>query len=89
MKRAGAALVALGCLGIAGCDLSEPTSYDNKRVEGGDAARVFTLVVSGAYGCAACHAIPGIRSRAVWLGRRSAAWLSGASSPGNCRTSRA
>ena len=55
-------LAALGCLGIAGCDLSEPTGYDNKRVEGGDAARGFTLVASGAYGCAACHVIPGIRA---------------------------
>lgn len=62
MKRASMALAVLACLGSAGCDLSEPAAYDSKRVEGGDAARGFTLVSSGAYGCAACHVIPGIRT---------------------------
>ncbi|WP_414476026.1 c-type cytochrome [Microvirga sp. M2] len=60
-------LVLLGWLGLAGCDLSAtyaPATADleNKHVHDGDAARGFSLVASGSYGCAACHAIPGIRT---------------------------
>jgi cytochrome c2 len=61
MRCVGVALLALGCLGIAGCDLSQPVGYETKRVEGGDAAQGLALVAGGTYGCAACHVIPGIR----------------------------
>jgi hypothetical protein len=46
---------------MAACDLSETTAYENKSVEGGDAARGRTIMASGIHGCQACHAIPGIR----------------------------
>lgn len=62
MRRARITLVALGCLGMAGCDFFATPSFNGKRVEGGDAARGQALIASGAYGCAACHTIPDIRT---------------------------
>jgi cytochrome c2 len=53
-------LVMLSCL--CGCDYFLMPSLQNKYVEGGDASRGLALMSGGAYGCAACHAIPGIRT---------------------------
>jgi cytochrome c2 len=54
------ALVALGCLAIAGCDLSETETFENKYVRGGDPAQGRAILASGVHGCTTCHAIPGI-----------------------------
>jgi cytochrome c2 len=54
-------LATLCCLASAGCDLSGTAPLNSKLVLNGDAQRGFALVAGGAYGCAACHAIPGIR----------------------------
>jgi cytochrome c2 len=56
-----AAMVAPACLLFATCDLSRTASRDTPRVRYGDAARGQTLVASGAYGCTACHDVPGVR----------------------------
>jgi cytochrome c oxidase subunit II len=57
------ALVALGSAALAGCDLSQTaTGTKSKAVPGGDPARGHAIVASGAHGCTACHAIPGIRA---------------------------
>ena len=61
MKRAGATLVALACLGLTGCDLA-PRAPVEKEVVGGDPVRGLHLIATGAYGCQACHTIPGIRA---------------------------
>jgi len=61
-RRARRALAALGCLGFAGCDLSDTASLNAKQVPDGDPARGRALVAGGAYGCTACHAIPGLRA---------------------------
>ena len=55
-------LVLVGCAGLAGCDLSPATSFENKQVAGGDPGRGFALIATGAHGCQACHAVPGIRT---------------------------
>lgn len=47
-------------LAAAGCDLA-PVPLNTKYVDGGDAERGLTLLATGVHGCAACHAIPGIR----------------------------
>ena len=58
MKRIALAIV---CLMVAACDLSESASASRKvKVAGGDAARGRAIVVRGNHGCTACHAIPGI-----------------------------
>ena len=57
VRIAFATLVALVAIG---CDLA-PAPLNTKRVEDGNASRGLALVASGAYGCAACHAIPDIR----------------------------
>ncbi len=62
MRRAGILLAALGCVGLAGCDLSQPVAYESKQVAGGDPARGLALIATGVHGCQACHAIPGIRT---------------------------
>jgi mono/diheme cytochrome c family protein len=54
------ALTALIQFAAVGCDLA-PKPLNTKRVEDGDPARGLALVAGGSYGCAACHAIPGIR----------------------------
>jgi mono/diheme cytochrome c family protein len=54
------AVAAFVPLAAVGCDLA-PAPPNTKRVEDGDPARGFALIASGSYGCAACHAIPGIR----------------------------
>jgi mono/diheme cytochrome c family protein len=54
------ALTALIQFAAVGCDLA-PKPLNTKRVDEGDPARGLALVASGAYGCAACHAIPDIR----------------------------
>jgi cytochrome c oxidase subunit 2 len=57
------ALAVLGCVALAGCDLSgTAASQKSAPVPGGDAARGRAIVASGAYGCTACHAVPGIRA---------------------------
>jgi cytochrome c2 len=62
VSRTRAALVALGCLGLGGCDLSEAATSDIKQVRDGDPARGRAIIAGGAYGCASCHAIPGIQA---------------------------
>jgi cytochrome c1 len=67
MRRARDLFAALSCIGLAGCDLSATfapptTTLENKQVAGGDATRGFALVATGAHGCQACHAVPGIRT---------------------------
>jgi len=52
--------VVVAAAGLAGCDLSGAPP-ESKVVEGGDPARGRAIVESGAHGCTACHAIPGIR----------------------------
>lgn len=47
-------------LAAPGCDLA-PKPPNAKHVDDGDPARGFSLVADGSFGCAACHAIPGIR----------------------------
>lgn len=53
---------AIGCTGAAGCDRAEPAPLVSRRVYAGDAARGHAILASGAHGCAACHAIPGVRA---------------------------
>jgi mono/diheme cytochrome c family protein len=54
------ALIALIQFAAVGCDLA-PKPLNTKRVDEGDPARGLSLIADGSYGCAACHAIPGIR----------------------------
>jgi cytochrome c2 len=56
------ALAMLACFGLAGCDYFLKPTPDSKFVQGGDAARGLALIAGGAFGCAACHAIPGVRA---------------------------
>ncbi|WP_046863486.1 c-type cytochrome [Microvirga massiliensis] len=60
--RTACAVIMVGCLAVTGCDLSETASFNTKHVDDGDADRGHALVASGAFGCAACHVIPGVRS---------------------------
>lgn len=53
-------ILALACVGVAACDLSDEPSYDKRVVEGGDPARGQAILASGIHGCPACHAIPGV-----------------------------
>lgn len=53
-------LVAMILFSVVGCDLA-PKPPNAKHVDEGDATRGFSLVADGSFGCAACHAIPGIR----------------------------
>jgi cytochrome c1 len=62
MKRACLMLATFGCLGLVGCDYFVKPPVQDKHVQGGDATRGLALIAGGAYGCAACHAIPGVRS---------------------------
>jgi cytochrome c2 len=62
MRRARLMSVILGCLALAGCDYFLTPPLQNKYVQDGDAARGLALMAGGTYGCAACHAIPGIRA---------------------------
>jgi cytochrome c2 len=61
MRRLSLALLAIVCFGMAGCDLFETTSYEDKVVENGDPARGRVIIASGVHGCTTCHAIPGMR----------------------------
>jgi cytochrome c2 len=61
MKPVLATIGAIGCLMATGCDLAATVPFNAKPVSNGDAERGRVLVASGDYGCAACHAIPGIR----------------------------
>lgn len=55
--------VLAGLLLIAGCDaFQQPAAPSGKYVRGGDAAKGLALVASGAYGCAACHTVPQVRT---------------------------
>jgi cytochrome c2 len=56
------ALALFGCLTLAGCDYFVTPPVRHKYVQDGDPARGLALIAGGAYGCAACHAIPGVRS---------------------------
>jgi len=55
-----AACVSLIQFAAIGCDLA-PKPLNTKHVDNGNAGRGLALVAGGSYGCAACHAIPGIR----------------------------
>jgi sulfur-oxidizing protein SoxX len=59
-KATWVVLIALIQLSMTGCDLA-PKPLNTKHVDDGNASRGLALVASGSYGCAACHAIPGIR----------------------------
>jgi cytochrome c1 len=59
--RTARVIAMVGCLAVAGCDLSGTEAFNTKHVDDGDAGRGHALVASGAFGCAACHVIPGIR----------------------------
>ncbi len=62
MSPARTALITLGCIGVAGCDLSGTASSDtNKQVQNGDPVRGRAIIANGVHGCTACHTIPGIR----------------------------
>jgi cytochrome c2 len=61
MRRLPLALLAVACLVMAGCDLSDTASYEDKMVENGDPARGRAIVASGIHGCTTCHAVPGMR----------------------------
>jgi cytochrome c2 len=61
MRRLWPALLAAACLGLAGCDLFETTSYPDKVVENGDPAQGRGLIASGVHGCTTCHAVPSMR----------------------------
>lgn len=52
--------LVLGALVGTGCDLSSTVVLSDKHVSGGDAARGRAIVAGGAYGCTACHVIPGL-----------------------------
>ena len=62
MSSARITLVVLGCFACVGCNLSETASSDVKQVRDGDPARGRAIIATGVHGCAACHAIPGIRA---------------------------
>jgi cytochrome c2 len=61
VRRLSLALLAVACVGLAGCDLSGTASYEHKAVENGDPAQGRALIASGVHGCTTCHAIPGMR----------------------------
>jgi mono/diheme cytochrome c family protein len=61
MRRLPLALLAVAWLGLAGCDLFETPSYEDKVVEDGDPTRGRVLIASGVHGCTTCHAVPGMR----------------------------
>jgi cytochrome c2 len=62
MKGGLVAPIVLVCFGLASCDYFLKPAVDNKFVQGGDAARGLALISGGAFGCAACHTIPGVRA---------------------------
>jgi cytochrome c2 len=48
---------------LAACNLSgAATRGRRQQVRGGDPARGRAIVAGGAYGCPACHAVPGLRA---------------------------
>jgi cytochrome c2 len=47
---------------MAGCDRAAPSPATSRQVYAGDAARGLAIIASGVHGCAACHAIPGVRA---------------------------
>src|SRR3954468_24593748 len=55
-------LLAWACLAATGCDIARAPALDNKHVQDGDVSRGRALVANGSFGCAACHAIPGVDS---------------------------
>jgi mono/diheme cytochrome c family protein len=55
-------LLAWVCLASSGCDLSRAPGLDDKRVQNGDVSQGRALIADGRFGCAACHAIPGVHS---------------------------
>jgi cytochrome c2 len=61
MSRMLSALTVVASVAFTGCDLSGRASLENRRVADGDPARGRAVIAAGAYGCVACHDIPGIR----------------------------
>src|SRR6476469_4137117 len=55
-------LIVLSCVSLTGCDLAREAPTSDKQVRDADPARGRAIVESGAHGCTACHAIPGIRA---------------------------
>jgi cytochrome c2 len=62
MSCARLTLATLACFGLAACDYFLTQPLNSKHVQDGNAARGLALIASGAHGCQACHAIPGIRT---------------------------
>lgn len=62
MRPAGLTLATLVCVTLVGCDYFLTPPLQNKYVQDGDAARGLALIAEGTYGCAACHAVPGIQA---------------------------
>ncbi|HEU4698254.1 MAG TPA: c-type cytochrome [Gemmatimonadales bacterium] len=56
------ARLGLAAIGAAGCVGAGRAALATRRVLGGDPAHGRRLVADGAYGCTACHTIPGIRA---------------------------
>ena len=56
------ALATLGCLALTACDYFLTPARPDKYVQGGDAARGLALMAMGGFGCATCHAIPGVQA---------------------------
>lgn len=55
-------LAVLGLLaGTGACGRAVSTGAADQRVPNGDATRGRALVASGAFGCAGCHVVPGVR----------------------------
>jgi cytochrome c2 len=62
MKATAAALLVMLAGALAACDLSGNAALNDKHVRDGDPARGRSLVVDGAYGCTACHALRDARA---------------------------
>ncbi len=67
--RVGHALVLAALLALAGCGAAENTS---SVIRGANPDRGRQLI--GAYGCGACHVVPGVRSADGLLGPPLTAW---------------
>jgi hypothetical protein len=89
MRRLRLALLAVACLGLDGCDLSETVLYEDKVVTNGDPARGRALIASGVHGCTTCHAVPGMRGVQGVVGPPLSGLARRGFIAGSCRTSRA
>ena len=52
----------VACSATTGCDRAASAALPNRQVPAGDAARGRAIIERGAYGCAGCHVIPGVRA---------------------------